>query len=386
MIEKIHLNNFKCFLNSEVMFNQLTILAGSNAVGKSSLIQSLLLVRQTYEQIQSRQIFLDTHNDTRPRKLKRQKIATPLTDGHYLDLGDTSQVISSEAAKDFISITINENSTMRFRVQRENPEISLNLERFTRGTSPNKISLFSRQFYYLNAERLGPRVSQGIENQAYANTGTKGEYTGFALASNSNLKVEEDRKIKDSELPVPNLNKQVEYWLDFIIPGIEISTEVYREINRVGFYLRRTYSRTPPLNPNNVGFGISYVLPIIVSCLLANKNSLIIIENPEAHLHPSGQSRIGQFLAQMGASGLQIIVETHSDHLINGIRIAVQKKLISNEKVSINFFSMGNKSIMPNIEHITLQENADLSDWPDGFFDQEEKDLLELFEARCHEG
>lgn len=382
MIEKLYLKNFKCFLHNEIAFNQLTILAGSNAVGKSSLIHSLLLIRQTHEQMRSRMIFGGRIVDENSNRIKGINLKVPLTGGHYLDMGDTSQIISSEADSDFISLQINDNIKLEYYVEKGKPEIALKLVDFTKAPPPNRTSIFSRQFYYLNAERLGPRVSQGMENQAYANTGTQGEYTGFALASNSELKVEGEKRIKDSERLVPNLNKQVEYWLNFIIPGIEISTELYQGINRVGFYLKRTYSGTSPLNPNNVGFGISYVLPIIVSCLLAQKNNLIIIENPEAHLHPSGQSKIGQFLAQMAASGVQIIIETHSDHLINGMRIAVQKGFIPNDKVSINFFSMTDKSIIPTIQHITLTEDADLSDWPDGFFDQEEKDLLALFKGR----
>ncbi len=68
--------------------------------------------------------------------------------------------------------------------------------------------------------------------------------------------------------------------------------------------------------------------------------------------------------------------------MINGIRIATLKKLISNNLASINFFSLDKKSKNPNIQHITMDENAELSIWPSGFFDQEEKDLADIFEGR----
>lgn len=70
----------------------------------------------------------------------------------------------------------------------------------------------------------------------------------------------------------------------------------------------------------NVGFGISYVLPIVLALVKAKKGELIILENPEAHLHPRGQRKMGELIARAAQGGVQVIVETHSDHILNGIR------------------------------------------------------------------
>jgi predicted ATPase len=99
-----------------------------------------------------------------------------------------------------------------------------------------------------------------------------------------------------------------------------------------------------------------------------------MIENPEAHLHPLGQSRIGYFLAQAAAAGIQIIIETHSDHVLNGIRRAVRHKAIQAENVALHFFESAGKLVTPQIF-----PDGGIMPWPDGFFDQTEKDLMELF-------
>lgn len=75
----------------------------------------------------------------------------------------------------------------------------------------------------------------------------------------------------------------------------------------------------------NVGFGLTYSLPIFVAVLSSRPGSLILLENPEAHLHPKGQSRLGEFLAIAASQGIQIVAETHSDHVLNGVRVAVHQ-------------------------------------------------------------
>lgn len=132
--------------------------------------------------------------------------------------------------------------------------------------------------------------------------------------------------------------------------------------------------------PANIGFGLTYAFPIIVAGLLAKKEQVLVIDSPEAHLHPLGQSKIGYFLGVIAAAGVQVIVETHSDHVLNGIRLAVAKKAISNESVGIHFFSSSNsgEENRPKIVSPQVDVNGSLSEWPSGFFDQTDKDLAAL--------
>ena len=88
-----------------------------------------------------------------------------------------------------------------------------------------------------------------------------------------------------------------------------------------------------------MGFGVTYSLPIILSGLIAKEKGLLIVENPEAHLHPAGQSRMGVFLAWLAGKGVQVLVETHSDHIINGIRRAIAEfKYLDNSSALVHWF------------------------------------------------
>lgn len=102
-----------------------------------------------------------------------------------------------------------------------------------------------------------------------------------------------------------------------------------------------------------------------------------MVENPEAHLHPAGQSRLGGFLARVAGSGVQVLIETHSDHVVNGVRLAVAaERTIAADDTIVHFFGEGEPAV------IELNEHGRLTEWPDGFFDQIENDLGRLARAR----
>ena len=79
---------------------------------------------------------------------------------------------------------------------------------------------------------------------------------------------------------------------------------------------------------------------------------------------------------------MNVIVETHSDHIINGMQIAVANKNIPNDLVTINYFSYKEGSVQPAVQPISINEKGELSDWPSGFFDQTQIDFAELFNLR----
>ena len=130
--------------------------------------------------------------------------------------------------------------------------------------------------------------------------------------------------------------------------------------------------------PANVGFGLSYALPVIVAALTASPGTLFLVENPEAHLHPAGQSLIGQFLTRVAAAGVQVVVETHSDHVINGMRLAAARDgLLPPSDAIIHFLADAGTR-----HTIEIQGSGALTEWPPGFFDQSELDLGQLSRLR----
>ena len=161
--------------------------------------------------------------------------------------------------------------------------------------------------------------------------------------------------------------------MEQFFPGAALAIEKVKQANIVTLGLTNSgeagYHR-----PINVGFGLTQVLPIIVATLVAQKDDLLLIENPEVHLHPIGQAKMGMFLAEAANAGIQVLVESHSDHVFNGIRRAVKSNAIAHDKVSLNFFrprgEEGEQFTSP-----TLDAEGKIDHWPPGFFDQIDMDL-----------
>ena len=95
-------------------------------------------------------------------------------------------------------------------------------------------------------------------------------------------------------------------------------------------------------------------------------------------MHPRGQVAIGKFLSLAAANGIQIIIETHSDHVLNGIRIAVKNKDIKPDDVTLHFFDRSKDAPCCEVTTPKIDKDGRLDQWPEGFFDEWEKGLAEL--------
>ena len=122
---------------------------------------------------------------------------------------------------------------------------------------------------------------------------------------------------------------------------------------------------------------MTQVLPIVVAALSAAEDGLLLIENPEVYLHPAGQAHMGEFLADVAAAGVQVILETHSDHVLNGIRRAVKRSALSAADVALHFFRprSDDDDDATQVHRVMLDHDGNFDDWPDGFFDQFDKDM-----------
>ena len=131
-------------------------------------------------------------------------------------------------------------------------------------------------------------------------------------------------------------------------------------------------------SPSNVGFGLTYSLPVFVALLSMSKGGLVLIENPEAHLHPKGQVAMGMFISKVAAAGVQIVVETHSDHILNGMRLAVKKGIVSGSDVKLNFVAKSRGERDVEIASPRILPSGAIDVWPEGFFDEYENTIAEL--------
>lgn len=366
MIQSLELTNFKCFERQEVVLRPLTLLAGLNSSGKSTIIQALLLLRQSYLE----------------NLLPNTGLAL---NGKLAQLGTAKDVLFEEADVDEIAFEVTDdlpaNLKLRLAYREESDVLALS------GIEPTgevwKTSLFRDEFQYLRAERIGPRTSFGMsdyEVRHHRQIGSSGEFAAHFLSLFGSEAVELPL-LRHPAATANSLQAQVEAWMTEISPGVRISVKRYSEMDLMTFGV--TYSlghqvASSEYRPTNVGFGITYALPIVVAVLSARPGSLVIIENPEAHLHPRGQVKMGELLCLASAAGIQILIETHSDHVLNGIRLTVHEGKATPENVALyhSRWVPGGKS--PSLTLLALDQNGRLPEWPEGFFDEMERSLDRL--------
>ena len=369
MIKKIKVENFKCFEHLDLDFSGLNLLSGINSMGKSTLIQALLLLRQSYEQkVLEKGIFLN---------------------GKYTSLGVGKDILYTNAKENKISIAIeDEHRLLSAEYDYNAASDFLKLANMVRNDWVNEMNLFGSGFHYIAADRLGPQSSYEksyYEVSENKQIGNHGEYAVHYLQAHDLDEVANKNVWYDGEENI-RLLKQVECWMGEITPGISLRMEEYGHRNRIGLTVHQTSSvGADYFTAQNVGFGISYVFPVVLALLKAKKGELLIFENPEAHLHPKGQRKMGELIARAAQGGVQIIVETHSDHVLNGIRLCAKNERIDPNLVRLYYFTRKEitddkeYSIIPIVENPILKSDGRLSFWPAGFFDEWDKAIDDLF-------
>ena len=371
MIREVELVNFKCFENLKLDCSPLTMLCGMNGVGKSSIIQVMLVLRQsaTSRELQSGRLVLG---------------------GEITDLGTGQDVLFEGAQSDMIEFLLHsddipEPCELKFDYSRTSDELVVANFPFSgdrKTVIPPKwldAPPFGGYMAYVNAERLGPRKSYSHSEvfARRAKLGTRGEYAlNYLSAHQDQLLPEDDPRCADSSSR--RLISVVNHWLQDVAPGAQLELETVQDADAIiaGFsFGQQGDVTTRRYRATNVGFGLSYTLPVLTA-LLAPSGSLCLVENPEAHLHPRGQTRLGEFVVRAALAGVQVFVETHSDHFMDGVRIAVREGLIQPNEVAFHYFNRtGGKTIAFSPQ---LDADGRLSSWPKGFFDQHEENLAKL--------
>ena len=363
MMDTLRIVNFKCFNHFDAKLNQLTVLTGANGSGKSSIVQSILLFRSIMEETKARE----------------GSYRVALNGYHSLAPGTFDYICRFRA--DSITFTLDDNASVTLTHlddEDENPAVS-----YLEGQASAKVEIAdpatlpewvtSGELYYLNAERLGPRWESDINKHVTSNAGDHGEYAGNMLlgASYSYPGVPPEKRFTE-ETP-DNFNIQVDFWMSHICSEVAFKAEP-RTAEKCQVKLRQ--NRQTLATPNT-GFGYTYALPIVLDGLMALRGSMLVVENPEAHLHPKAQSNIGFFLGKMAAAGVKIVVETHSEHVVNGMRRAALSRLgLSTDDITIYFCDESHPDENP--EEITVDNKGNLSDFPVDFFDQVRQDMLEI--------
>jgi predicted ATPase len=367
MLRKMRISNFKCFEELELSLAPLTLLSGVNGGGKSSVIQALVLLSQTMEErewgrgllLEGPALSLGTVSDVLNQRASRKKIVFDLE-------AEGERIVWTFKAEDRRSLLAELDS-----VEIDGQPVVLG--EIIRWLLPSERAFESKvvkeikNLEWITAERIGPReILPLLDEEGHSRVGRFGELAAGLLYWHGEEEVGQGVCLPD----IPStLLHQVKGQMRNFFPDCDLQISPIEGASAITLRLR-TDKRSDFQRPQNVGFGLTQLLPIIVALLSSRSGDILLFENPETHLHPRAQQEIGELIARTAASGVQIITETHSDHVLNGIRLAVKNEVISNSDVVLHFFSPSRKNETSSPLSPKIDRDGRLDIWPEGFFDQ----------------
>lgn len=386
MIKQISFSNFKCLNGKTFDLNKLNVFSGYNGRGKSSVLQSLLMLSQSTGFGAGSLIKLHLNGELVNLGDFDEILTNDLEDNVEFDLiTDDSQfedirlgyTLSEEDIKigsinkciingvDYFDTigSLSPTATTVSSVQRQ----------FSKSVPEGLIKLL-RNIHYISANRIGPvKYVEKKEVPDFHKIDPQGLNAINTIASY--------RELIPSSMSLGNTNSEMQLkdalsvWMDYIMTGgkINLPDDKKSPVLSLEFDIKNSSARK--FSSYNVGFGYSYILAIVITALIAKKDSIVIIENPEAHLHGQAQSRLTELLSKLATRGVQLFIETHSEHIINGFRKEMLKNNcdLTNTDTSIYFFDHDF-----TVKQLEIYPNGKIPNWPKGFFDQETFDLAEI--------
>lgn len=382
MLTGIDLQYFKCFETLKLPLRPLTLLAGANGSGKSSVLHALALLHQTMREHE--------HSDSLA------------LNGNLVSLGSAADIIDQVRGQGFCEIGLHDDETeYSWKLTPTNRDVSLTIEQINidgedyyrrqhaaplRYLLPKGISETGdqhkdftrrmRRLSYLTSERIGtyevyPTTLEAEHTPVFGRRRKRGENV---LIFPIGKPVVEELSIKDAGR---SCLEQVEARMNKMFPEFKVELCPLSKSNSVQIGLSNDLHKDH-FGLIKFGSGMMQVLPIVVAALCTRPRDILLIEYPEMLLHGSGQAVMGMFLAEVASAGVQVLLETHSDHILNGIRRAVKEGVLAAEDAALYLFRPRTKMDpfrFPQVESTLVDPNGNIDTWPTGFFDQFDKDL-----------
>lgn len=381
MIRSLEIKNFKSIKSKYFPLRNLNVVMGMNGQGKSSFIQALLLLRQS-------------------DKLSAGILKLNSGDNGLVNMGTTRDARYQYSKED-------ENLSIALQFQGTDPycmefdyEIGTDIFKQKNRISEYIIqhqeeALFSNKFQYLNAQRIEPKATNSGSYSSVMDAndlGKYGQYTAHYIELRGNEPIafnnvlHPDSKTIDeftgNEIINNSLINQINLWLGEISPGVNVkTTKVTSDLILLEYaFTQPNFGNTNYFKPENVGFGISYALHVVTALLKAQPGDLVIIENPESHIHPRGQAELGKLITLVALNDVQIIVETHSDHIVNGIRVGVKENPVLKDKTILFYFEkiVKESEQYSEITNIEIDHRGELSEYPKNLLEEWSNQLLKL--------
>lgn len=347
MLSKLTVKNYKCLTDCSLELKPLNLFAGPNSSGKSTALQALLVASDNVTEKKGRHGLKNRRTETS----NFNDVRNFVTNAKSYEIG----ISYSGEEPTLLCFTPGDDSFQTTSVEQ------------SADASPDLLgALGSGNLLYLPATRPGGAYAQPINPDTENRLGRNGEFVIDYYAKHR-------LDVLDAAL--------------ILTPGIQtLEGQVNRQLERLtgyrllvetvgnNHYVKYETGNGKQLFPYHVGTGVSFMAEVIIACFAAPKGGMVIMENPEIHLHPKAQADLIDFMAKIAEAGVQIIIESHSDHLFNGIRRLIsQEKLALSDVAVYNFRQDGNG--LTHAEHVEFTPQGGIQSYIPGMFEQFDIDL-----------
>jgi predicted ATPase len=218
---------------------------------------------------------------------------------------------------------------------------------------------FSSNLSYLGPLREYPKRYYPISGDYPATVGIRGEKATEVIYYHFKRK-------KDNFKTLEDLVRKADF-------GDKIEIRTFDNVYSIIIHNPMTKTGT---NLADMGFGTSQFLPIVIQGLILDKGSTLIVEQPEIHLHPRLQAELADFLIKLKNADKNVLIETHSEHVILRLQRRIAEGKLSSDDVAIYYFDKTSQG--SHITEVKLNKNGTLQRWPKGFFEEDFEDSMKL--------
>ena len=397
MLEYISFKNYKCLSGKPFALKNLNIFTGYNGRGKSSVIQAILMLSQSVKQADANGL---------------QQLHV---NGQFVKLGDFDELLYDDddlslefimkmhdAKRELKDVVLGyEMSENDFKVGTlhtcmiggedyfSQPSAFVQEAIVTKGRMLQQLPHYLNELFdpknvhYVSANRMGPvSFVERKESPEYHSVGANGDMTINTLYTYKES-MDPAMNVSSKDATIYTLQEATAQWIDYIMSGdngavaVDDGTDKIKGKKRSSVLRLDFVQKDRSFHSYNVGFGFSYILSIVVTALIAKAGNIVIVENPEAHLHPEAQLRLTELLVWLASRGVQVFIETHSEHVMNAVRLAVLKEEfdIRNDQIGVFFFDSDYSK-----RDLKIEKNGRINDWPSRFFDQYQHELAEILQ------
>ncbi len=441
-ITKISVSGYKSIANPcSIEIQNLTILSGANSSGKSSIIQPLLLLKQTLEATYDPGALL--LNGPNVKFTSTEQIFSKISSKKYKDFSIETEINQSSSIRlDFCKMSKNIDIKQMVYQEKDEPEIVLKknmqqeeIENYLPKQAKNfyqKISKMYQDLLENNGYKLQTKIPlnvkrircfldftmilisdidsisstlfgfndlrvleeyirsiihvpglRGNPERTYPVTAIGKQFPGtfenYVASVINNWQTTKSSKLKDLAryLKILGLTGKVD--------TKQINdTQVEIRVARLPCNFNSKTKSTEMVSIADVGFGVSQTLPALVALLVAEPEQLVYLEQPEIHLHPRAQASLADILVESANRGVRVVIETHSDLILKRIQSLVAEDKIKPDKIKLHWFTRDQEGCT-NITTADLDEAGTFGDWPEDFSEvdlQEESRYLDAAELK----